>query len=995
MAARVLVFTALIPALLLLGCAPGTGGHKTVATSDDSGDPTANGGSGTDKTASEPAPLSGVNLVFSVDQKKIDPTTVSGYIVGAVGSLVIEPYAAATSDSNPTYVIKNVPAGNHDVIVTAGALAISSGGSSTLRLASAAKDSGRRLKGIVFSADKTTEAGLLDLPKFGSISGVATLAGQSKYAGIDVYVPGTDMVAKTDDKGNFAISAVPVGVHDLYYDMSGYYRGQVENISVTSQQNTTVAAIQLMLSTGAKGILVLSGGAAISSSRTVSLNIGATPDAVLMMISENSSFVGAKWVPIVTSTQYTFVSPGSKVLYTKFADSNGLESGVYSASIDIQIFGQTEGTFAIDSGANRSYNRTTDIAISLPNNAANMVFCEVSSFSGCSWEAKSSTKSYVFSSDGNKTLYAKYKDVDGFESPVQSSSIAIDNNTSMSIVVNGGAAYVTTTTVALTLAATGASQMYVTNTAGCGSGGSWENFATTKSWTLGQTNATATVYAKFKDASGNESACVSGSIIHDNIPPSGASISVSNGTGLSPVTLILAAVGASQMYISNTSNCSSGGSWESYATSKIWTLPQPITTVSVKFRDAASNESSCVNTTITLPWFATTLSQARTYIGVTTIGTKAIFAGGYDSSPAHNSNVVDIYDSSANGGGGGWSAATLSQARNGIVAASVGTKAIFAGGSSLNIVDIYDSSANGGAGGWSIANLSQARSGMVASSVGTKVLFAGGTNGGSASNVVDIYDISANGGAGGWSTAALSQARYVLVAITLGTKAIFAGGYSSSANSNVVDIYDSSANGGSGGWSTAALSQSRCDIGAAIVGTRAIFAGGQSASGISNVVDIYDSSANGGAGGWSTATLSQARMQIVATTVGNKAIFAGGSLGGFSKSNVVDIYDASANGGAGGWSTATLSKARYSMVAATVGTKAIFAGGAAETGYDGYTNVVDIYDASAGTWTTSTLSQARTNIAMTILGTKVIYAGGTTGANSNQGISNVVDILIP
>ena len=95
MAARVLVFTALIPALLLLGCAPGTGGHITVATSEDSGDPTANGGSGTDKTASEPAPLSGVNLVFSVDQKKIDPTTVSGYIVGAVGSLVIEPYAAA------------------------------------------------------------------------------------------------------------------------------------------------------------------------------------------------------------------------------------------------------------------------------------------------------------------------------------------------------------------------------------------------------------------------------------------------------------------------------------------------------------------------------------------------------------------------------------------------------------------------------------------------------------------------------------------------------------------------------------------------------------------------------------------------------------------------------------------------------------------------------------------------------------------------------------
>ena len=441
MAARLLILTALIPALLLLGCAPGAGGHKTVATSDDSGDPTVNGGSGTDKTASEPAPLSGVNLVFSVDQKKIDPATVSGYIVGAVGSLVIEPYAAATSDSNPTYVIKNVPAGNHDVIVTAGALAISAGGASALRLASATKDSGRRLKGIIFSADKTTEAGLLDLPKFGSISGVATLAGQSKYAGIDVYVPGTDMVAKTDDKGNFAISAVPVGVHDLYYDMSGYYRGQVENITATSQQNTTVAAIQLMLSTGAKGIIVISGGAAISSSRTVSLNIGATPDAVLMKISENEAFVGADWVPIITNTHYTFNSEGDKTLYIKFADANGLESTTYSDTIEVDIFGPTEGLFTINSGATYAISRTVLLSISVPINAVQMIICEDPSFTGCTAEPVASAKTHTFSTDGNKTLYVEYIDKDGFKSPSISSTILVDTtppNTPTGLVAYGG-----------------------------------------------------------------------------------------------------------------------------------------------------------------------------------------------------------------------------------------------------------------------------------------------------------------------------------------------------------------------------------------------------------------------------------------------------------------------------------------------------------------------------------------------------------------------------
>src|SRR5690606_11740237 len=51
------------------------------------------------------------------------------------------------------------------------------------------------------------------------------------------------------------------------------------------------------------------------------------------------------------------------------------------------------------------------------------------------------------------------------------------------------------------------------------SGGSYEAFTSSKSWSLGQTNATATVYAKFKDTAGNESSCISDTIIHDDQPP--------------------------------------------------------------------------------------------------------------------------------------------------------------------------------------------------------------------------------------------------------------------------------------------------------------------------------------------------------------------------------------------------------------------------------------------------------------------------------------------
>ncbi|MHC4643048.1 MAG: Kelch repeat-containing protein [Planctomycetota bacterium] len=131
-----------------------------------------------------------------------------------------------------------------------------------------------------------------------------------------------------------------------------------------------------------------------------------------------------------------------------------------------------------------------------------------------------------------------------------------------------------------------------------------------------------------------------------------------------------------------------------------------------------------------------------------------------------------------------------------------------------------------------------------------------------------------------------------------------------------------------------------------------------------------------------TDTLSLARGSLTATTVGNLAMFAGGGTGGSSGvRNIVDIYDAET----GQWSTDTLSQARWNLAATTVGHKAMFAGGASGSP----SNVVDIYDAETEQWSTATLSQARNNLAATTAGNKAIFAGGDTSINNP---SNVVDI---
>jgi hypothetical protein len=85
--------------------------------------------------------------------------------------------------------------------------------------------------------------------------------------------------------------------------------------------------------------------------------------------------------------------------------------------------------------------------------------------------------------------------------------------------MNSGASYTTSASVSLSLTANGATEMYITPTAGCSTDGSWEGFATTKNWTLSTLNAVSRVYVKFKAPDGSQSICVSSSIIHDDTAP--------------------------------------------------------------------------------------------------------------------------------------------------------------------------------------------------------------------------------------------------------------------------------------------------------------------------------------------------------------------------------------------------------------------------------------------------------------------------------------------
>ena len=193
------------------------------------------------------------------------------------------------------------------------------------------------------------------------------------------------------------------------------------------------------------------------------------------------------------------------------------------------------------------------------------------------------------------------------------------------------------------------------------------------------------------------------------------------------------------------------------------------------------------------------------------------------------------------------------------------------------------------------------------------------------------------------------------------------------------------------------LSQAREGMAVASTGTKILFAGAfQSypspssplAGSGSTTVDIYDIVTHT----WSTAKLSKWRYSIAAVASGNKVFFAGGRVGvGDPDSDqlfaTVDIYDVSTNT----WSVASLSEPRAAVGAAAVGNKVFFAGGEKSGSYD-TSNQVDIYDLSTGTWSATRLSESRAYIAAVTADDKIYFAGGHIDYRWYAEPSSAIDI---
>ena len=268
---------------------------------------------------------------------------------------------------------------------------------------------------------------------------------------------------------------------------------------------------------------------------------------------------------------------GLKTVYAIFRDEAGNFSGRYTARIILDRIAPTNGSIIVNNNSKFVPAGARKISLVFSaEGASEMIISENADFSNAKWENFIPKKVYeVTESDGDKTIYVKYRDKAGNETPSYTGTVTLDTNPPMAkkLSINDGNPYTNSPekAVMLHIDAEKAVSMRVSQK-GSGEGqmaiGSWEAYATEKSLTLAGGDGEKEIIIHFRDEAGNISEPISAKIILDRKPPVPVSFVIDDGSGWTndpekKVSLNISAQEAEFMMISLAGNFD-GAEWISY-----------------------------------------------------------------------------------------------------------------------------------------------------------------------------------------------------------------------------------------------------------------------------------------------------------------------------------------------------------------------------------------------------------------------------------------------
>ena len=410
-----------------------------ACSKDDSGSSSSGGGSS--QSASEAGTLILGQVTGKIEPKAGAPAeTASGALVTSPS----RPDISGETDADGNFEITNVGPGTVSLLVT------SSTATGALNLSGdPGAKYGLKLDDIVISSGNNTDIGTNTLKETGSLSGQILFfenPNNLDLTGIEVFIPGTSYIAKTDNEGKFTLTGIPEGTYDLRAQRDGFSVLDIVSIEILEAKTTEMDVKYLSLSTGPEGGIAIKADHTatkdgqtikIAKSRLVNIQLSFDSDSALMKISDEPSFLNAKWVAVNKAATWEFSSDGPKSLYVQYSDLNGLESSPFSEEfyVDTQVPTLTSATLVNGWDQVGSLNVFLDLVSSDSGTGIESIIFSNSSAdfnSGEAWQSYTGSRmnwALASGADSDRTVYVKVRDFAGNESSVVSDVITKGSTT--------------------------------------------------------------------------------------------------------------------------------------------------------------------------------------------------------------------------------------------------------------------------------------------------------------------------------------------------------------------------------------------------------------------------------------------------------------------------------------------------------------------------------------------------------------------------------------
>ena len=448
------------------------------------------------------------------------------------------------------------------------------------------------------------------------------------FEGDDIYTSETD--------GPYMLGYLRLGAN-----ISGTWvlLDEKSNVHTTSSYNYTDFESDTVSPLGASGVTEIT-----VSNDPFSPNSDGTKDTTLITVSADAgqdiylNIYNSTSVLKKTGLSLSETSPGSgtyTVTWSGKDDNNSVllddtyrikvsdeETGIQaneSATAQTVVLDTTAPTGAsleIESGD--AYTNTTSVSlttISATDTSDKKMRFKNAGGSYTDWEDFQSSRDWALTpTDGSKTVYYQVKDVAGNIADAESDGITLDttkpSSVTLSITGKGDtpSTYSNDQSVTLSISAedatSGVEYMIMANEITF-SGRTWEEYNTSKEWTLTSSNGLKTVYIMVKDRAGKESNIYSGNITLDTTNPTNLDVSINSDQSYTNSTSVTLTLDASDSYNMKMRFNNSGGNWsnwESYSQSKSWTMTDTNGTKTVFFqvKDLAGNTATAASDDIIL-----------------------------------------------------------------------------------------------------------------------------------------------------------------------------------------------------------------------------------------------------------------------------------------------------------------------------------------------------------------------------------------------------------